>query len=234
MKRTDDPGPVARPAAPLRAGGRGGPAALAFAFALWLSPLPAQAHHRSADAAAAAQGLAIPSLTHGQMAVIADHAAAILDLAGRTTQTDPVFRRLRNFAALQRTYCLWSLVPGSLADEDSPFNECTHAYLATLRALLVHMQQMSGAEAAVHALVGKIELEMLREQASLALCRYSGEDFSTAELIIPRWSAVPFHLPSLLTLAGMALILAGGLSTLALPRRRAPRAAASGKDGSAA
>lgn len=224
---------MARPCVRKRSGSAGRCLGLALILFLSLSPAPAEAHHRSTTAGGS--GLAIPNLTHGQMAVIADNAAAILDLAGRQVRTDPVFRRLQNFAALQRTYCLWGLVPGSLADEDSPFNECTHAYLAALRALLLHMRQMPGETSAVDALVGKIEMEMLRREASLALCRYSGEDFNTADLVIPRWDDVLLHPPSLLAFAGMLLVLAGGISTLVKPPRQShPRGAASGEDDSSA
>ncbi len=69
------------------------------------------------------------------MAVISGYRGAILDLAQRQTQTDPTFRRLYNHGNLQYTYCLWGLMPGSLMDEESPFNECSHAYLATTKAL---------------------------------------------------------------------------------------------------
>lgn len=189
---------------------------LAVILSPLLLPVQAQAHHRSAGSPDT--GLAIPNLTHGQMTVIADNAAAILDLANRKTVTDPVFRRLQNFAALQRTYCLWSLMPGSLADEDSPFNECTHAYLAALRALLVHMQEMPGEGAAVDALVTKIEMEMLHRRSSLILCRYSGEAFNTAGLIIPHWREILSHPPSLLAFGGVVLIFVAGISTLFKPR----------------
>jgi hypothetical protein len=38
--------------------------------------------------------------------------------------------RIENYVNLQSFACLWGLVPGSLKDEGSPFNECAHAYLA--------------------------------------------------------------------------------------------------------
>ena len=182
---------------------------LAFAFLLAASA-PALAHHQGSAQAALAEGLSIPSLSHGQMAVIADNRGAILDLAARQTPTDPVMRRLESFINLQYFACLWGIVPGSLDDENSPFNECTHAYLAAARALLMHLQEMTGDRAAVRALVAKIELEMLSNGASLVLCRYSDEPFNTAEVIAPHWSDIPSHPPSMMTFAALALAMLGG------------------------
>jgi hypothetical protein len=60
------------------------------------------------------------------MSVIEGSRAAILDLAGRQFRTDRDFQRLSSFVSLQFFYCLWGAVPGSLEDEESPFNECAH------------------------------------------------------------------------------------------------------------
>ena len=67
------------------------------------------------------------------MQVIADNLSAIRDLADRQEPTDLTMRRLQDFVNLQSFACLWGLVPGSLTDERSPFNECAHSYLAALR-----------------------------------------------------------------------------------------------------
>lgn len=167
--------------------------------------------HRAVDAGTlAANGLVIPSLTHGEMAVVARHAGAIRALAGSQQRTDPTFRRLANFAALQRTYCFWGLVPGSLTDEDNPFNTCLHAYLGALRALLVHMQEMPGESGEARVLVGRIEQEMVASEAASSLCRSSGADFNTAALIVPEWRDVLGYPPTLLTFAGLALMVAAG------------------------
>ena len=48
--------------------------------------------------------------------------------------------RLEDYLSLQSFACLWGLVPGSVTDEASPFNECSHAYLAAARALLLHLR----------------------------------------------------------------------------------------------
>jgi hypothetical protein len=53
-------------------------------------------------------------------------------------------------------------------DEDSPFNECAHAYLAAGRALLLQLAREPGADhKAVDSLIGKNEVEMLADGASL-------------------------------------------------------------------
>lgn len=101
---------------------------------------------------------------------------------------------------LQKFACLWGVVPGSLTGEASPFNECAHSYLAGAQALLLHLQQMPGGNRkAVDALVSKIELEMLSNNASLILWRYSDEPFNTDEVIWPHWNNIPQHLTSLAT-----------------------------------
>lgn len=185
---------------------------------LFLSLTGAQAHSQGSGGATG--GIPIDNLTHGQMQVIAAHEAAILDLARSQSRTDPTFRRLQNFAALQRTYCLWGLMPGSLRDEESPFNECMHAYLATLRVLLLHMAQMPEQAGAVQALMDQIEREMIRREASLMLCQYSAEAFNTAEVVMPRWAAILSHGPSLLACGGAAGGLAALGAWLLVPRRR--------------
>jgi hypothetical protein len=157
-------------------------------------------------------GISIPSLTHGQMAVIAAYRADILGLAdGQIARGDETFFRLRNFVDLQYLYCAWGLVPGSVTDEASPFNECSHAYLSGARALLLYMQTMPGDQSRVHALVDRIERDMLANNASLVLCQYSSEAFNTAEHIGPRWRDVPFHGPSVTTFAGFAGLALIGL-----------------------
>jgi len=183
-------------------GGRGKFSRLAFAW-VWLSAWllsallssPALAHHTSIGSTV---GISIPSLTHGQLAVIAENRAAIMALADQQPFQDETFFRLRNFVDLQYLSCMWGLVPGSLEDEASPFNECSHAYLSATQALLLHMRQMQGNQTRVRVLIDKIELQMLMNNAALVLCRYSDEPFNTADVISPRWGDIPFHGPSLL------------------------------------
>jgi hypothetical protein len=172
----------------------------------------ASAHRRSADKDA--QGIPIAALSHGQMAVISDYRGEILDLAARENRTDETFRRLLNFGSIQYTYCLWGLVPGSLRDEASPFNECSHAYLSAARELLAYLRQTSADKQAVEDLVSRIDADMVRKQASFVQCQYSSEAFNTAGLVYPAWGDVPSHLPSLATFAGLALTVAGGAFAL--------------------
>jgi hypothetical protein len=83
------------------------------------------------------------------------------------------------------------LCQAALQDEDSPFNECSHAHFAATQALLRHLQNMPGDHAAARALMATVELEMLGNRASLVLCRYSGKWFNTAKIIRSNWPDVP-------------------------------------------
>lgn len=158
------------------------------------------------------------------MAVIDRYRSEILDLAARQAHTDEAFRRLMNYGAIQYTYCLWGLVPGSLRDEESPFNECSHAYLSAAQALLLYMRAMPSNgpafQADVEALVSRIDADMVRSGASLVLCRFSGEAFNTASLIRPIWSDVPSHPPSLVAFGVVAMGLGAGVLGLAGGGRR--------------
>ncbi|MDX8454604.1 hypothetical protein RFM98_17730 [Mesorhizobium sp. VK9D] len=185
-----------------------------------LTAASAQAH--SGSSTPPPPGIQIPSLTHGQMAVIARYRGDILDLARRQTVTDPTFRRLYNHGNLQYTYCLWGLMPGSLGDEESPFNECSHGYLATAKALLTYMATMPSAERDARALISDIDADMVRSGASWILCQFSGESFSTGAVVEPRWRDMFFHLPSLAALLAVtAVLIAGGWSIFGAPRSRA-------------
>lgn len=186
---------------------------------LGLAAAPAHAH--GTRPAGPASGISIPGLTHGQMAVIADYRRAILSLAARQPQTDETFRRLLNYAEIERAYCLWGLVPGSVSDEGSPFNECSHAYLAATKALLAYMRDMPGQKETVGTLISDIDADMVRNGASFVLCRYSEEPFNTASFILPRWRDIPFHPASLLTAMLFALGLAACARLLARRKRSA-------------
>jgi hypothetical protein len=177
-------------------------------FFLVASASLARAHHRDAANTALA-GISIPSLMHNQMGVIANNMTAILDLANRQIRADPHLRRLQTFINLQFFACVWGIVPGSLDDENSPFNECSHAYLAATWALLIHLQAVSDDHAAVEALARKVEREMLDNGASLFVCRYSDEPFNTAEIIGPHWSEIPGHVPSAAVFLGLPLAIMG-------------------------
>ena len=143
------------------------------------------------------------------MAVIAHNLPAIRALARARTQFDLTTWRLEDYLNLQSFACLWGIVPGSITDEDSPFNECAHAYLAAGRALLLQLAHAPGADhKSLDALIGKIEVEMLADGASLNLCRYSDEPFNTNEVIWPRWGMIPFIRPTAM-MATAALVAIG-------------------------
>lgn len=180
----------------------------------------ASAHRRTSDGDVS--GVPIASLSHGQMAVISKYRSEILDLAERQSRTDETFHRLKNFGAIQYTYCLWGLVPGSVKDETSPFNECSHSYLSAARELLAYMRQTSPGKQAVEDLISRIDVDMVRNQASFLQCQYSAESFNTASLVRPVLSDVPSHLPSLAAFSGLAAALVAGPFVLARITRRKP------------
>lgn len=181
---------------------------------------PALAHHTGGGPDS---GLPIPSLTHGAMRSVAARRADVLALADAQVRTDPAFRRLRNFIALQHAFCGWSLMPGSVTDEASPFNECTHADLAAVRALLRHMAEMPAARTAALALESRIAVEERLPGADPVLCRFSDEPFNTADVIGPHWTAVPGHIPTLLVLlAAFAFLSAGATVVWAAARSDVP------------
>ena len=192
-----------------------------FVATALLISLAASAQAHSGSSAPPPPGIQIPSLTHGQMAVIAHYRGQIIDLAQRQTVTNPAFRRLYNHGNLQFTYCLWGLMPGSLGDEESPFNECSHAYLATAKALLAYMATMPAAEREAKALISDIDADMVRSGASWILCQYSGEAFSTGAVIEPRWRDMLLHLPSLaVLLVTVAALAAASWAMFGAPRSR--------------
>lgn len=194
--------------------------AAAWCFSLFLLsmiPESAQAHRQKADLNSS--GLQIPALTHGQMAVIADYRSEILDLAANQNRTDEKFRRLLNFANLQYAVCLWGLMPGSIGDETSPFNECSHAYLSAMQAALTNLRQMSADKPAVEALISQIDADMVRNRASFVMCQFSGETFNTASLVIPDWWDIPSHLPSLIAVGITFVATTAGLLAVLLPTR---------------
>jgi hypothetical protein len=157
------------------------------------------------------------------MAVIADNLPSIRKLARDRIGYDMTTWRLEDYLNLQSFACLWGVVPGSITDESSPFNECAHAYLAAGRALLLQLRQTPGVDhKAVDALIGKIEAEMLANGASLTLCRFSDEPFNTNEVIFPRWSDAPTHPPTV-AFAAVMLVAIVGTAWSAWPRRSVRR-----------
>ena len=179
---------------------------------------PAGAHHSAVRHTGGPDGIAIPFITHGQMAVLARYRSDILALADSQVPTTREMRRLQGYINIQYSACLWGLMPGTVSDETSPFNECAHAYLAATRPLFLLLQSQVPPRAAVTGLAAKIEREMLDETASLALCVHSDESFNTSDVIYPVWAGVPGHTPGALAIAGGVAAISGIL--LLLLRRR--------------
>jgi hypothetical protein len=184
---------------------------LPIALALLLSMIAAPAWAHSRTSGGPTSGISIPSLSHGEMAVIADYRSAILDLAESATDTNETFRRVLNYAEIEYSYCLWGAVPKSVSDEESPFNECSHAYLAATKAVLLQMRAMPGEAAAAGDIASRIDARLIESGLSLILCRFSDEAFNTADIIRPDWSAIPLHPASMASFTCLALLLAGGL-----------------------
>lgn len=155
-------------------------------------------------------GVAIPGITHGEMLVVARYRARILDLAARQPRTDPTLRRLAGFVSLQHFACFWGLVPGSILDEESPFNECSHAYLGGARKLLAHMVAMPGDQSPARALQAKIDREIADDPFSNVLCSSSSEVFDSGIIVGPDWQLAPAHLPTVLTLFAVVVLSAAG------------------------
>jgi hypothetical protein len=171
---------------------------------------PVQAHHQPPHEGANV-GVAIPAITHGEMLVVAKYRAQILDLAARQPRTDPTLRRLTGFVSLQHFACFWGLVPGSLSDETSPFNECSHAYVAGARALLAHMVAMPGDQSSARALEARIETDIASDPAFSVLCSNSNETFDSGIIIGPDWQIAPAHHPTVLTFFALLVFAAAGL-----------------------
>lgn len=183
--------------------------------------LPGQADaHRSRTGPT--DGLPIPSLTHGQLAVVADYEKEIRQLASRQPRPDETQMRLGNFVDIQRMACVWGFVPYSLADEASPFNECSHAYLSGTMALLVHLRDREQTAGEASKLLDRVALTMLANETAPLLCAYGGEPYNTADVMAPHWGDIPLHLPSLLFFGGITVLAGGSLRALLAWMARSP------------
>jgi hypothetical protein len=176
-----------------------------------LSGWPASVAAHGGGSSGSQAGIPIPSLTHGEMAVIAPFYGRIISLAERTSDTDETFRRLMNFAQIQHAYCLWGLMPDSVSDEESPFNECSHAYLAAAKAVLLRMRVMKVEKVPVDDLVSDIDATLVRNNLALILCKFSGESFNTADLIRPKLAEIALHVKSLAAILSTGLLALAGL-----------------------
>jgi hypothetical protein len=175
---------------------------------MFLCADPAFAH--SGHVGGVTSGISIPSLGHGEMAVIAPHQRAIMALALSAADTNEPFRRVLNYAQIQYAYCLWGVMPGTISDEASPFNECAHAYLAATKAVLLDMRTMPREAERADTLASEIDAELVNSGLAMVLCQFSAESFNTADLVRPRWIDVPSHLPS----AFAALAFLAGISAV--------------------
>ncbi|WP_245310107.1 hypothetical protein [Rhizobium sp. R339] len=170
------------------------------------------AHGRSAGGSDA--GLDIPEISHGEMAVISDYRRGIIALASQAVDTNEPFRRILNYAEIQYSYCLWGRMPGSVTDEESPFNECAHAYLAATKAVLMAMRDMPREAHAAGEIISAVDADMVGRGLALITCRFSGETFNTADIIKPRWSQVPLHFASMASLTALAALFGVGFFAL--------------------
>jgi hypothetical protein len=148
------------------------------------------------------KGLEIPALTHSDMMFVAPHYSAIVQLAEKQKDTDERLRRLLNHTKLQRVYCLWGLVPGAVTDEESIFNPCSHAYLASGLALLRHLESRPASREEAADINRLIEAER-KASPLLVLCKSSAETFDTAQIITPITRTAALGWFSVLALATM-------------------------------
>lgn len=178
-----------------------------FAMSLIACQATAANAHVARSGNTAVTGVPIPEITHGQMPVIAGHLSEILALAARQPAPATDFHRVLNYAKIQRTFCLWGLVPGSISDEASPFNACSHAYLAAARDLLIRMTAGGGTPAAVE-LARRVDGDMIRASTALQFCNYSALPYDTAKVVWPIWADVAGHPATISSLGGLAAVLA--------------------------
>lgn len=129
-------------------------------------------------------GVEIPSIAHSDMEVLSRYRPEIVALAERQVKTDDRMRRLLNFSKIQFMYCLWGIVPGALRDEESEFNTCSHAYLASAWALLQHMETMPTARVEAVELKRSIEAA-LNAVPEFSLCASSADVFYTDRVVVP-------------------------------------------------
>ena len=132
-------------------------------------------------------GLEIPSSSHGELVVLDGYYARIMALADSAASTNAQFRKLANFARIQRYFCLWGMAPGAASDENSPFNQCTHAYLSAAKQVLISMRDMPGLSPRANELMSDLDADMVRRGEMLIGCQYSADVFSTTNFAGPNW-----------------------------------------------
>jgi hypothetical protein len=186
----------------------------------------ADAHTRRPASDVPTSGISFPNLPHGQLKVVARYRPAILDLANRQISPDLQTRTLQNYVNLQYTYCLWGLVPGSITNENSAFNACSHAYLAASKALLDHLQKAADNRSEAGDLLSKINTAIIADATALAMCSNGIAPLNTAEIIMPEWADMSFNpltglawTVAFAAIAGAAMTRSGRKRENASPRR---------------
>lgn len=179
-------------------------------IALGIAAAASEAVAHSSRISNSTTGLPIASLSHGEMAILAPYQREIITLALSAYDTHEPFRRMLSFAEIQHLACLWSMMPGAVTDEASPFNECSHASLAAAKAVLLAMRDMPQERQRANDIVSRIDSEMALSGMALIACQFSSETFNTAEVISPQWTSVASHPPSMMAFA-VLLIGSSGL-----------------------
>lgn len=175
--------------------------------------------HSSGSGDGPRAGLPIPPISHGEMMLVDEQLDEIVALAERQAASDGPMRRLYNHYGVQFAYCFWGLAPGSVTREDSPFNPCAHAYLATAKQLLVVMSREPASSVAAHAILDRLEARRRATPEAGEICSSSGETFDTAAVVRPRLTEVVRDPAFTFIAAGAMLVLAsGGLAASSMRR----------------
>ncbi|MFK8252943.1 hypothetical protein [Ancylobacter terrae] len=184
-------------------------ARVAVVLASALLPSMAVAHS-GGSAEGPRSGLSIPPISHGEMALVDERLDEIVALARRQSATDGPIRRLYNHFGVQLAYCFWGLAPGGVTREDSPFNACAHAYLATAKVLLVEMSRQPASSHAALAILDRLEARRRETPEAGEICSSSGEAFNTASVVRPRLAEMVADPGVAAIILGVMLLLAGG------------------------
>lgn len=164
-------------------------------------------------------GLPIPPISHGEMALVDERLDEIVALARRQMASDGPMRRLYNHYGVQLAYCFWGLAPGGVTREDSPFNPCAHAYLATAKQLLVVMSREPASSGAAAAILARLEARRRVTPEAGEICSSSGETFDTASVVRPRWAdVVRDPACAFIALGAVLCVASGGLAAGSLTR----------------
>ena len=147
-------------------------------------------------------GIPIAGIRHGQMPVNARHGSDILALAARQPEASRDFHRVLNFVRIQRTYCLWGIVPCSISDESRA--------LAAMRDLLLRMTADGGTPATVD-LARRVDSDMIESSTALQFSNYSAAPYDTGTVVRPLWTDVTHpgslgSLPAMLALESVLFV----------------------------